>query len=74
MNRILLYIHYNKSDELSGHVLYQLEQIRPLFSRVIFISNSHLDQNHIEKLEMIEYLKLFKEKISDLILQLGEME
>lgn len=53
MNRILLYIHYNKSDELSGHVLYQLEQIKPLFSRVILISNSHLEKNYMRKLEMI---------------------
>ncbi len=60
MNRFLLYIHYNKSDELSGHVLYQLEQIRPLFSRVIFISNSHLDQNHIEKLEMIGIFEIIQ--------------
>lgn len=60
MNRILLYIHYNKSDELSGHVLYQLEQIRPLFSRVIFISNSHLDQNHIEKLKMIGIFEIIQ--------------
>lgn len=60
MNRILFYIHYNKSDELSGHVLYQLEQIRPLFSRVIFISNSHLDQNHIEKLKMIGIFEIIQ--------------
>ena len=60
MNRILLYIHYNKSDELSGHVLYQLEQIRPLFSRVIFISNSHLDQNHIEKLKMLGIFEIIQ--------------
>ena len=53
MNRILLYIHYNKFDEVSEHVLYQLEQINPLFSRVILISNSHLEKNYMRKLEMI---------------------
>lgn len=53
MNRILLYIHYNKFDEVSEHVLYQLEQIKPLFSRVILISNSHLEKNYMRKLEMI---------------------
>lgn len=60
MNRILLYIHYNKSDELSGHVIYQLEQIRALFSRVILISNSHLDKNHIRKLEMIGIFEIIQ--------------
>lgn len=53
MNRILLYIHYNKFDEVSEHVLYQLEQIKPLFSRVILLSNSHLEKNYMRKLEMI---------------------
>ena len=34
MNRMLLYVHYNKFNELSPHVLYQLEQLRPLFSSI----------------------------------------
>ena len=53
MNRILLYIHYNKFDEMSDHVLYQLEKIKPLFSRVILISNSRLEKNYMRKLEII---------------------
>lgn len=53
MNRILLYIHYNKLDEMSDHVLYQLEQIKPLFSRIILISNSYLEENYIRKLNKI---------------------
>ena len=40
MQRLLLYVHYNKFNFISGHVLYQLENIRPLYSRVVFISNS----------------------------------
>ena len=35
MKRLLLYVHYNKYDELSGHVLYQLEQLRPLFLNLL---------------------------------------
>ena len=38
---------------MSDHVLYQLEKIKPLFSRVILISNSHLEKNYMRKLEMI---------------------
>ena len=45
MKRLLLYVHYNKYDELSGHVLYQLEQLRPLFSKLIVISNSQLTKS-----------------------------
>ena len=33
MQRLLLYVHYNKFNFISGHVLYQLENIRPLYSR-----------------------------------------
>ncbi|MCB6479047.1 rhamnosyltransferase [Streptococcus parasanguinis] len=60
MNRILLYIHYNKFDEVSEHVLYQLEKIKPLFSRVILISNSHLEKNYMRKLEMIEITEIIQ--------------
>lgn len=42
MKRLLLYVHYNKYNGLSSHVLYQLEQMRPLFSEVMVISNSQL--------------------------------
>ncbi|CYV40222.1 rhamnan synthesis F family protein [Streptococcus suis] len=40
MKRLLLYVHFNKYGQLSSHVQYQLEAMRPLFSKVVFISNS----------------------------------
>ncbi|MEY8462920.1 rhamnan synthesis F family protein [Streptococcus merionis] len=40
MKRLLLYIHFNKFNKVSPHVLYQLEKMRPLFEEVIVISNS----------------------------------
>ncbi|WP_203263718.1 rhamnan synthesis F family protein [Streptococcus uberis] len=48
MKRLLLYVHYNQFDEISPHVLYQLEQLRPFFSSVCFISNSQLNSRDIE--------------------------
>ncbi len=51
MNRLLLYVHFNKFNLLSSHVEYQLEHIRPLFSRVIFISNSVLSDEVQAKLQ-----------------------
>lgn len=42
MKRLLLYVHFHKYNQVSSHVLYQLEKLRPLFSRVIFLSNSSL--------------------------------
>lgn len=51
MKRLLLYVHYNKFNELSPHVLYQLEQLRPLFSSIYFISNSKLSKKAVQKLQ-----------------------
>lgn len=51
MKRLLLYVHFNKYDKISNHVYFQLEHIKPLFSTVVFISNSHLSQTEVEKLK-----------------------
>lgn len=50
MKRLLLYVHFNKYNRVSSHVYYQLTQMRPLFSRVVFITNSHLSQENQDKL------------------------
>ncbi|MDT9564251.1 rhamnan synthesis F family protein [Streptococcus mutans] len=50
MKRLLLYVHFNKYNRVSSHVYYQLIQMRPLFSRVVFITNSHLSQENQDKL------------------------
>ena len=50
MNRLLVYVHFNKYDKISSHVYYQLEQIRPLFSKLIFVTNSQLSDKHIDNL------------------------
>ena len=57
MERLLLYVHYNKFNFISGHVLYQLEKIRPLYSRVVFISNSHLPEDvkdHLSNQQLVD--------------------
>lgn len=45
--RILLYVHFNKNNELSEHVTYQLQHIRPLFEHIFFISNSILSDKDL---------------------------
>ena len=50
MNRLLVFVHFNKYDKISSHVYYQLEQIRPLFSKLIFVTNSQLSDKHTENL------------------------
>ena len=44
MERILLYVHFNKYKRVSNHVFYQLEQLKPLFSKILFISNSYIEE------------------------------
>lgn len=51
MNRLLLYVHFNKYNQFSEHVRYQLTQLRQLFSKVVFISNSQLDKSVAEQLK-----------------------
>ncbi|MFI3125166.1 rhamnan synthesis F family protein [Streptococcus suis] len=51
MNRLLLYVHYNKYNKLSSHVIYQLQKLAPLFSTIFFISNSQLSANELDYLE-----------------------
>ncbi len=62
MNRILLYVHYNKSDDLSSHVLYQLEQLLPFFSRVLVISNSYLSTENLNSLKKIGVNEVIQRK------------
>lgn len=50
MERIILYVHFNKYKRVSNHVFYQLEQLKPLFSKIIFISNSHIEEAIKKKL------------------------
>lgn len=50
MKRLLLYVHFNKNNQLSSHVEYQLQKMKPLFSKVVFISNSQLSDYHKQTL------------------------
>ena len=62
MKRILLYVHYNKYDNLSSHVLYQLKKMRPLFEDILFISNSNLSKSDKDKLEKAELISDFLQR------------
>lgn len=51
MERILLYVHFNKYKRVSNHVFYQLEQLKPLFSKILFISNSYIEEADRKRLQ-----------------------
>ena len=51
MNRILLYVHYNKYDTLDNHIIYQLKNIKHIYNRIVIISNSPISTENKAKLE-----------------------
>ena len=49
-NKLLLYVHFNRNNELSDHVIYQLTHLRQNFEEIFFISNSQMDENDLSTL------------------------
>lgn len=52
-DRLLLYVHYNKFSQLDPHVIYQLTKLKPLFKRIIIISNSPLGSGDETRLKTL---------------------
>jgi len=50
MNRILFFAHYHKYNSLADYVVYLLQHIKYLYSKVVFISNSLLDEQQKSRL------------------------
>ncbi|MDR0401223.1 MAG: rhamnan synthesis F family protein, partial [Treponema sp.] len=42
MNRTLYFVHYNKLNGLAEYVIYLLKNIRAVYGRIVFVSNSPL--------------------------------
>lgn len=59
MKRLLVYVHFNKYDHISRYVHYQLEHMRTLFDKVIFLSNSQLSLPEVEKLQTKGFIDAF---------------
>lgn len=59
MKRLLIYVHFNKYHHLSEHVIYQLTQLRSLFKKVIFLSNSPLAPADLARLEEQQLISQF---------------
>jgi rhamnosyltransferase len=53
MNRILYFVHYNKFNLLSDHVIYLLRNIRALYARTVVISNSSLSEEQAGRLSKV---------------------
>lgn len=59
--RLLLYVHFNRNNELSEHVIYQLQHLRPNFEEIFFISNSKLTDE--------DFAQLTAQKLTDGFMQ-----
>lgn len=49
-NKLLLYVHFNRNNELSEHVIYQIQKLRQNFEEIFFISNSKIDDEDLIQL------------------------
>ena len=52
-NKILFYVHFNKNNSLSEYVVYQLKQMRPIFDKVVFITNSKINDSDKLRLDKL---------------------
>jgi rhamnosyltransferase len=50
MKRILFFVHYNKYSYLADYIVYLLEHIKHIYSRIVFISNSQISSEDCIKL------------------------
>jgi guanylate kinase len=51
VKRALIYVHYNKNDELSEYVIYQLEKLKHFYEKIVILSNSKLTGSSLIRLE-----------------------
>lgn len=57
MNRLLFYVHFNRENKLSQHVIYQLQALRPIYSKIVLISNSKLEGQLLTQLPFDDFLQ-----------------
>ncbi|MCJ1996250.1 hypothetical protein GYN67_06075 [Lactococcus piscium] len=57
MSRLLFYVHFNRENKLSQHVIYQLKALRPIYSKIVLISNSKLEGQLLTQLPFDDFLQ-----------------
>lgn len=51
MKRILFYVHFNRNNELAEYVVYQLQKLRPIFTKIVFITNTKISDIDKKRLD-----------------------
>jgi len=62
MKRLLIYTHYHKYNLLGDYVIYQLKKIPLLFERVVFVSNSTLNEDNLRYLKQKQLITDFLQR------------
>ena len=57
MKRLLLYVHYNRENALSQHVVFQLNALKESYDRIVLISNSKLAASSVARLPVDDFLQ-----------------
>lgn len=53
MNRLLLFVHYDRDGRLDDHILYLLDALRPFRSHAVVIANSPLSEADADRLSSV---------------------
>lgn len=62
MKRLLVYVHYNKYNDISEYVYHQLKTIRSIYSDVVLVSNSRVSVEAVQKLKEEQLVNLFVQR------------
>ncbi len=60
MNRLMIFAHYNRHNDLADYVIYILKKLQPYYSKIILVSNSFLGAVNYNKLS--EYCSIVKQR------------
>lgn len=50
MNRLLIFVHFNPHNDIENHVIYTLREMKPLFAKTIFVTNSPMNNTVKERI------------------------
>jgi len=68
VKRALIYVHYNKNDELSEYVIYQLEKLKHFYKKIVILSNSKLTDSSLIRLEKYADAVIQRNNIGSILL------
>lgn len=59
--RALIFLHYNKNEDVSEYIIHLLNEMRPLFREILFISNTAICKNDYSRIEKVSDTIILRE-------------